>query len=887
MTEPVRVSLLWFGTGWKASSREAIRNAIASLSPSKYKNVTDSDVPNLGDWWDVIRQYRDHSNTPVTEKVDVGSECFYTGPHLNMTLDQVVEVGELVFNKTGVIGRNLSCDGGSMFERDENGVYLILFSHTVMFLDGQKQRELMDLCSGKFEVELFGGSRVNLSWVREPQNDDDQCSQFVHGSSFVASPNGDVKVDSLVGYVVGKIADEVTDKDGNGWSSNDGSGLSVGSYCSYQFLKMSSGPPLFTDEDRRISFNAVGLNGYRYIVPYVWDQKISNCVLKPSGIAYKDAYKRKDLYILASILINTVIILKLFHEFIIRIHHQYLIDLCAEMCSGKAKLVEQMRGRLKGGVVVNDTDGLQPYAPNQKCQWQIQLQNVKFISFTVNYLAVGSGSDDHLLICHSLSTSSSCFDMNNGELNKEVKVIGSKASIQFTTGDQVPFESRGWEVSYSAGLCDGREDVYSHYGTIGYSSSTRLSYIEGLNCVWILHGKPGTLVSLTFTHINITKDFDFIAIYNTKKQQIANFTGLYSASALPQMNLTGEVRIAFSTQTDKGEGWSAEIHIVSPVKQDKKALTLAAIVIAVIFSLSLAALVMLKRKRMLIRGTTKTDNSIMLIRVNTESEENRIGEGPSAVVYRAVSTNGNIVAVKAQRDILSATDLEEEILLKSSSHPNIVSLLGYAQDGLRGRYLVFEYMQRGSLSWNLSEKGETINWEKRISIALQICSAIQMLHMYLKPPAYHGNITSENILLDELYNAKLGGFGTANYFSSSRTSHPEPTSEMAEDVWSFGLLLLELLYGQCILNRDQYKNSEQMNLVGGLDKLDRRLTVPTEKNKILSLTKFGEIAKWCIGSCRIEVSSECSPKIGDVLSSLRQVKKLFSSGQVATFSTSK
>lgn len=136
----------------------------------------------------------------------------------------------------------------------------------------------------------------------------------------------------------------------------------------------------------------------------------------------------------------------------------------------------------------------------------------------------------------------------------------------------------------------------------------------------------------------------------------------------------------------------------------------------------------------------------------------------------------------------------EEILVKSSSHPNIVTLPGYPQDELQRRYLVFESMQRGSLRWNLTEKGGTLDWEKRLAIALQIYFAYQMVRMYSKPPIYHGNITSNNILLDELCIANLAGFGAANYCSGgSNRPNCEKTSEMAEDVLSFGILLVENL----------------------------------------------------------------------------------------------
>lgn len=93
MTEPVAVSLIWFGTGWQEPGKKAIRNAMTSLTPSWY-NSKHSEVLNLGDWWDVVRQYGESSNAQVSVKVDVGAECSFTGPELNMTLDHVVQISQ-------------------------------------------------------------------------------------------------------------------------------------------------------------------------------------------------------------------------------------------------------------------------------------------------------------------------------------------------------------------------------------------------------------------------------------------------------------------------------------------------------------------------------------------------------------------------------------------------------------------------------------------------------------------------------------------------------------------------------------------------------------------------------------------------------------------------
>lgn len=424
------------------------------------------------------------------------------------------------------------------------------------------------------------------------------------------------------------------------------------------------------------------------------------------------------------------------------------------------------------------------------------------------------------------------------------------------------------------GLCNGKEDVYDKEGVISYTSSMGYSYVKGLSCQWILHGKQGTLVTLTFTHINITRDFDFLAIYNGTMWEMANFSGFYTSSDLPKLNLTGKVMIAFATQTDNGEGWSANFYISSPVDQNKEKLIVFIVVILTAFLLSgvvaLVTLALVWRKRKQRVKLVEMNENLMLIRAEVSGEESLIGEGPSSIVYRAISTDGISIALKSPKDLTSTqTKLEEEILLKTSLHLNIISLVGYGKDGIWGRYLVFEYMSRGSLRRNLRENGETLEWQKRLAIAIQISSAIQTLHMYLKPPVRHGNITSENILLDEYYNAKLGGFGGASYCTSYE-ANPDILSVMAEDIRSFGLLLVELLRGEGLGD-----GFEEVNTI----ELDQRLSVPKEEYKMGGLTKLGEIAKWCISTTGPGAET-ITPKIGDIVSGLKQVEQLFNSAEV-------
>ncbi|CAM6011375.1 unnamed protein product [Sphagnum balticum] len=150
--------------------------------------------------------------------------------------------------------------------------------------------------------------------------------------------------------------------------------------------------------------------------------------------------------------------------------------------------------------------------------------------------------------------------------------------------------------------------------------------------------------------------------------------------------------------------------------------------------------------------------------------ENLIGRANHGQIYRGVLKDGRVVAVK--RPIVGhhlwkdddAFQNEIEILSKLFSR-RLVNLLGYSCDG-KVRLLVVEFMENGTLHDLLHGGGggraANLSWALRINLALQTAKAIRALHAS-SPPIIHRNIKASNVYIDRHCCARLGDFGLARY----------------------------------------------------------------------------------------------------------------------------
>jgi serine/threonine protein kinase len=204
---------------------------------------------------------------------------------------------------------------------------------------------------------------------------------------------------------------------------------------------------------------------------------------------------------------------------------------------------------------------------------------------------------------------------------------------------------------------------------------------------------------------------------------------------------------------------------------------------------------------------------------------NSLGDGGSCGVFKGhvfteISGGGLQVAVK--RLTANASDWNQQQfaaemeLLARISHPNVVRLFAFSVDGPH-RCLVLQLCAGGALNDRLRATApQPLLWQQRLRITLHILLALEFLHS-LTPQMIHRDLKTPNILLDEAGNAKVADFGTVRegvvQGAGTRVTHivtgnrPGTRGYMAPeyhgfgqvstrtDVYSFGVILLELLMG--------------------------------------------------------------------------------------------
>nr|GMC83486.1 serine/threonine-protein kinase CDL1-like isoform X1 [Ipomoea batatas] len=205
-----------------------------------------------------------------------------------------------------------------------------------------------------------------------------------------------------------------------------------------------------------------------------------------------------------------------------------------------------------------------------------------------------------------------------------------------------------------------------------------------------------------------------------------------------------------------------------------------------------------------------------------------IGEGGHSQVYRAIIDNGFAAAVKLLKPSpYSQDDLLREVeILTSIKHTNIIQLVGYCYTQ-EIQAIVFNLSRE-----SLKQKLRYMRWNERMRVAIGVARALEYLHS-LTPPIIHRDVKSSNILLSDGCEPLLSDFGAAvvhPQIQQAAMPHAKPVNVVGTfgylapeyvmygkvdekiDVYSYGVVLLELITGKEAIERNPTSNQDSLVL---------------------------------------------------------------------------
>ncbi|XP_039052628.1 serine/threonine-protein kinase PCRK1-like [Hibiscus syriacus] len=285
-----------------------------------------------------------------------------------------------------------------------------------------------------------------------------------------------------------------------------------------------------------------------------------------------------------------------------------------------------------------------------------------------------------------------------------------------------------------------------------------------------------------------------------------------------------------------------------------------------------------------------------------------IGEGGFGCVYRGV--------VKVPDEANDGRDLKLDVAIKQLNrhgfqghkewinevsllgvvkHPNLVKLVGYcADDDERGiqRLVVYELMRNKSLEDHILARmplSLPLPWLTRLKIAQDAARGLAYLHEEMDFQLIFRDFKASNVLLDEDFNAKLSDFGLARQGPSEGFGHvstavvgtvgyaaPEyvQTGRLTakSDVWSFGVVLYELITGRRALERNlprsQQKLLEWVRPYVSDSKKFHLIIDPRLEGQycIKSAQKVASLANKCLLK-----NPKCRPRMGEVVEMLGNI----------------
>ncbi|MBA0767312.1 hypothetical protein Gotri_016209 [Gossypium trilobum] len=194
------------------------------------------------------------------------------------------------------------------------------------------------------------------------------------------------------------------------------------------------------------------------------------------------------------------------------------------------------------------------------------------------------------------------------------------------------------------------------------------------------------------------------------------------------------------------------------------------------------------------------DFDSVLVATDNFSDVKKLGQGGFGAVYKGQLPNGEEIAVKRLSQGSSQGDLEfktEVQLVAKLQHRNLVRLFGFCLQG-QERLLIYEFVPNSSLDHFIFDRSRRaqLDWEARFKIIQGIVRGLLYLHEDSRLRIIHRDLKASNVLLDAEMVPKIADFGMTRFGYMAPEYVINGQFSVKSDVFSFGVLLLEIIGGQ-------------------------------------------------------------------------------------------
>ncbi|XP_030467774.1 probable LRR receptor-like serine/threonine-protein kinase At4g31250 [Syzygium oleosum] len=271
-----------------------------------------------------------------------------------------------------------------------------------------------------------------------------------------------------------------------------------------------------------------------------------------------------------------------------------------------------------------------------------------------------------------------------------------------------------------------------------------------------------------------------------------------------------------------------------------------------------------------------------------------LGSGSFGSSYKAALLGGPAVVVRRFRQMNNVGKegfYEHMRRLGSLSHPNLLSLVAFFYRK-EEKLLISDFVENGSLASHLhanrSPGQPGLDWPTRLKIIKGVTKGLEYLYKELPGLSLpHGHLKSSNVLLDRNFTPLLTDYGLVPVinkdhaqqfmvaFKSPEFNHSDCTTRKT-DVWSLGILILEIITGKFPANYLKQGKGANADLATWVNSVVREEWTGEVFDKDMRGTKNGEgemLKLLKIGMCCCEWNVERRWSLREAMDRIEELRE--------------